>query len=184
MNNPWNKQTLFSTTPASIRKGDHAAFQRIYLELHIRVFHFFRKRGLIDDTAKDLTQQTFIRLWQFRHTLSEEHPLEKQIFIIAHSLLVNHFEKVDRQKRALSTQVQLVAEQPIYPGRHESFELANHIKTAIDILPPIRKQILILKIFHDYSNREIATRMDISIKTVEDHITKAFRRIRDIGIGN
>ncbi len=38
--------------------------------------------------AKELTQQCFIRLWQYRHTLSADHPLEKQVFTIARSQLI------------------------------------------------------------------------------------------------
>lgn len=77
----------------SIKDGDHAAFLEVYNILHARIFRFFLKRVHFHDNAKDLTQQCFIRLWQFRQTLSEDHPLEKQVFIIARSLLINHIKK-------------------------------------------------------------------------------------------
>ena len=64
--------------------------------------------------------------------------------------------------------------------RRDSFELSNRVSTAIDTLPPVRKKILILKAFHDYSNKEIAHQMEISVKTVEDHITRAFRRMKEL----
>ena len=83
----------------AIKEGDHAAFLEVYEALHVKVFRFFLKKISLHDTAKDLTQQCFIRLWQFRHTLSYAHPLEKQIFIIARSLLINHIKKESTQRK-------------------------------------------------------------------------------------
>ncbi|HWB92398.1 MAG TPA: hypothetical protein VG605_11115, partial [Puia sp.] len=66
--------SLSAKLPA-IKEGDHCAFMEVYEQLHVKIFRFFLKRNLLQDTAKDLTQQCFIRLWQFRHTLSYAHPL-------------------------------------------------------------------------------------------------------------
>ena len=166
-------------TPAAIKQGDHAAFLIAYNALHIKVFRFFLRRVLTNDNAKDLTQQCFIRLWQFRHTLSEEHGLEKQVFVIAHSLLINHFEKQYHQNKIKHQQLQ-AKEECIVPSVAVSLELADQVKTAIDGLPPVRRKVLVLKTFHDFSNREIAAEMKISVKTVEDHISKAFRRMKKV----
>jgi len=180
MTNLPNKQLPNAVTPASIKAGDQAAFLCAYNNFHIKVFRFFLKRVLLNETAKDLTQQSFIRLWQFRHTLSEEHSLEKQVFVIAHSLLVNHFEKEYYQKKIKLRQMEVKRKQTVMPASADSFELADEIKAAIAVLPPVRKKILVLKAFHDFSNREIAEEMKISVKTVEDHISKAFRRIKQV----
>ncbi|MEP6748984.1 MAG: sigma-70 family RNA polymerase sigma factor [Bacteroidota bacterium] len=180
MTNVLNTQRVTLITPAAIKQGDQAAFLTVYNDLHIKVFRFFLKRVFTDDAAKDLTQQTFIRLWQFRQTLSEQHTLEKQVFVIAHSLLINHFEKETYQKKVKLRQIQIGQTQSVYPGTYSSFELSDQVRTAIDTLPPVRKKILILKTFHEYNNREIADQMKISVKTVEDHITKAFRRMKEM----
>jgi len=173
---------LTLTTPASIKNGDHAAFLTAYNILHIKVFRFFFKKVCFDDDAKDLTQQCFIRLWQFRHTLSDDYTLDKQVFVIAHSLLVNYFEKRAYQNKIKIIEAEKKLETVDEQNDHLSFELSDHINAAIEILPPVRKKILILKAFHDYSNKEIAQQMEISVKTVEDHITKAFRKMKEVMI--
>jgi RNA polymerase sigma factor (sigma-70 family) len=178
MTNAFNKQPLTIVPALSVKNGDHAAFLTVYNDLHLKVFRFFLRRVFTDDVAKDLTQQSFIRLWQFRQTLSEAYTLDKQVFVIAHSLLINHFEKEAHQKKIKTRQTQLKTE--ICADNHASFELSDQVRSAIDTLPPVRKKILILKTFHDYNNREIADQMHISVKTVEDHITKAFRRMKEV----
>jgi RNA polymerase sigma-70 factor (ECF subfamily) len=60
------------------------------------------------------------------------------------------------------------------------FERADAVNAAIETLPPVRKRVIILKAFHGFSNKEIAQQMEISVKTVEDHVTKAFRHIREV----
>ena len=165
---------------ASIKNGDQAAFLSVYHTLHIKVYRFFLKKVRSSEDARELTQQTFIRLWQFRHTLSELHSMDKQLFIIAHSQLVNHFEKQAVQKKLKMQQQTAVATGKQVTDQHASFELSNSLHAAIDKLPPVRKKILILKAFHDYNNKEIADEMAISVKTVEHHITKAFRRMKQM----
>jgi RNA polymerase sigma-70 factor (ECF subfamily) len=134
----------------------------------------------LHDTAKDLTQQCFIRLWQFRHTLSPDHALEKQVFIIARSLLINHIKKEATQKKLKDNHLAVVGKDIQEPAIDGKLELSNEVNAAIESLPPVRRKIIILKAFHGCSNKEIALQLKISVKTVEDHITKAFRHIRQV----
>ena len=50
---------------------------------------------------------------------------------------------------------------------------------AINDLPPVCQQVFRLSRFSDLSNREIADELDISVKAVEKHITKAFKVLRE-----
>jgi len=175
-----SREILFFPHLSAIREGDHSAFVEVYHALHIKIFRFFLKRIPEHDTVKDLTQQCFIRLWQFRHTLSDDHPLEKQIFIIARGLLINHIKKESTQKKLKAIHFQLKEKELHYSAADSYFEASNEVSAAIETLPPVRKKILMLKAFQGCTNKEIATQMSISVKTVEDHVTKAFRHIRQV----
>jgi len=176
MSNPFN-QSGISVDPNSIREGDRSAFLALYNEFHIKVFRFFLKRIHVVEDARDLTQQTFIRVWQFRHTISSAYPISKQLFIIAHSQLINHLDKEVARGRLLKKQ----ADRPLQEADHlNQLELSDQLTVAINSLPPTRKRVLILKTVHDHSNKEIAQMMKISVKTVENHITHAFQRMKQI----
>jgi RNA polymerase sigma factor (sigma-70 family) len=163
----------------AIREGDHGAFLELYELMHATLFRFFLKKIFLHDTAKDLTQQCFIRLWQFRHTLSDQHPLEKQIFIIARSLLINHIKKEVTQKKLKMAAGKAFVE-AIAPFGEELTDNKMRVSAAIETLPPVRRRVIILKAIHGFSNKEIAQLLKISVKTVEDHVTKAFRHIRQV----
>jgi RNA polymerase sigma factor (sigma-70 family) len=174
------RQVNLSAKLPAIKSGIHYAFIEVYDALHVKVFRFFLKRVVTHDTAKDLTQQCFIRLWEFRHTLSETHPLEMQIFIIARSVLINHIKKEATHKKLRAAHVLSVGQEDYLPDTSGRLEAAGQVNAAIATLPPMRKKIVILKTIHGFTNKEIAQEMKISVKTVEDHVTKAFRQLRQV----
>ena len=162
-----------SSALTAIQNGSHEAFVEVYTALHIKVFRFYHKRVGTDESAKELTQQCFVRFWEYRRSLSPEHALEKQLFIIARSVLINHVKKEEVRRRV----------EPVQEGisdEHADFELTGHVRAALETLSPVRKKVVTLKALHGFSNREVAERMNISIKTVEDHVTKAFRQLRQV----
>jgi RNA polymerase sigma-70 factor (ECF subfamily) len=112
--------------------------------------------------------------------LSYDHPLEKQVFIIARSLLINHIKKESTQRRLKAIHGQSVEKEVLQPVESALFGKASEVNAAIETLPPVRKRIIILKTFHGCTNKEIAQQLEISVKTVEDHVTKAFRHIRQV----
>lgn len=162
-----------------IRNGNYAAFDEAYQTMHIKVFRFFLKRVQLHNVAEDLTQQCFIRLWQYRNSLSEEHTLDKQLFVMAHSLLINHFRRQATEKEYKTT---LSLQYPLepYTDPDERFARKDQLEAALVHLPPVRQKVLILRLVHGYSNKEIADQLSVSVKTVEDHILKAVRSMKKV----
>ena len=163
----------------SLKNGDHLAIDEVYDTYHKKVFRFFLKRVTIHDTAKELTQQCFIRLWNARHTLSESHSIDKQLFIIAYHTFLNRLKKAGKEadlKKTLAREKhgdQSTVEHSI------SFEWKDRISEIINTLPPVKKKILELKLLKGYSNKEIASTLSISCKTVENHVTKAVHTLKE-----
>jgi RNA polymerase sigma-70 factor (family 1) len=165
----------------AIKKGDEVAFLEVYNQFHTKLFHYFLKRTKTPEPAKDLTQQTFIKFWQSRHTLSEAHVLDALFFTIANSVYIDHLRKqaVERKYQhqldeELEEQSQLVCH------AHTDYESSNYLHAIAEDLPPVRKNIFLLKVAKGYSNREIAEQLSVSVKTVEDHYSKALRHVRSI----
>lgn len=166
----------------AIKEGDEAAFVRVYERLHIKVFRFFLRRLHLHETAGELTQLSFIKLWQCRNTLSASFSIDTQLFTISGTVLIDHLRKKARENRHTSLDFHL-ADTDAYiaeNSRMNDFELQDYLNAAMEQLPPVRKKVLVLKAVHAYSNKEVAHALSISVKTVEDHITKALRYIRSV----
>jgi RNA polymerase sigma-19 factor, ECF subfamily len=168
--------------PAALRMGNEPAFVNVYYQYHKKVFRFFLKRVDNHETARELTQEAYIKLWKSRQTLSDSFSVETQLFTIAGSTLVDHLRRIARERRHF-TQIPEKME-PEYsltgPSSYSAFESTDFLSAVVRDLPPARKKIFLLKMGAGFSNREIASRLSISEKTVEDHVTKALRHIRSI----
>jgi RNA polymerase sigma-70 factor (ECF subfamily) len=129
--------------------------------------------------AEELVQLTFLRLWQFRHTLSEALPFEVQFFNMATSALIDYSRKEGSLKRKTIAITENSSELNIATTQAEdNFEHINYLQSTIRPLSPVRKKIFILSRIHGYSYKEIAQELSISVKTVEDHMVKALKYIR------
>lgn len=157
-----------------IKKGDENAFVELYHGLNGKVFSYFLKKIRQPEVAKDLTQQCFIRVYHYRESLSELHALEKQVYIIAKSILINHIRLENRRK---IRDTRYAGEQPDYETESR-FEINDYMNKITGRLSPVRKKIILLKVQKGLSNKEIAEELSISVKTVENHITKAHQHMR------
>lgn len=163
----------------AIKQGNEEAFVDIYKEFHVKTYHYFLKRSRLPETAKELTQQTFIKLWQSRHTLSELHTIETQCFNIANSVLIDYLRKQATERKHLSEfQHQVQQKETVTSSDHMHFESSDYLNAMAEKLPPMRRNIFILKMVRGYSNKEIAEQLSVSVKTVEDHYTKAIRLLK------
>lgn len=158
-------------------EGDHVVFTEIFRKHYGRTFMFLRRRVHCDEEAADLTQQCFLRLWQYHAALSKAYPLEQQLFVMARSLLLNHLEK--RAVAEKAGKIYIRHEQAVISFEQEA-ETRNLVRTALNTLPAGEKNVLRLKYYNQYSNQEISNLLLISKKTVEARISSAYKRLRSI----
>lgn len=164
----------------AVKKGDSNAFSMVFEQFHERVFGFFMNRTHGNrEEAKELTQLTYIKLWQSRHTLSLSYPIDKQLFMMAKHTLVDYIRREARaeKSKAAATAAQTAA-QAVTEFSNTFFEGKDYVTARLKQLPPTRKKILQLKMLNGYSNKEIAGLLSISVKTVEDHVTKGLHELR------
>ena len=168
----------------AIKEGIEAAFERAYNEYHVKTFRFFLKRVRMHETAKELTQLTFIKLWRSKHTLSESFTLDTQLFTIAGTILIDHLRKQASQNRLHVILKEKLANEDYQqmPLASVAMEKMDYLSAAVAELPPVRKKIILLKTKYGFSNKEIANELSISVKTVESHVSKAIRQIKSLSV--
>jgi RNA polymerase sigma factor (sigma-70 family) len=162
---------------SKLKEGNEKVFKQVYDLLHSKVFRFFLKRNVTHDVAQELTQGTFVKLWQSRHTLKDELSVESQLFVVANSTLIDHIRRATHQHHI---QASLMDQPALTTQSAQAFEQENYLNAAIANLPPVRKKVIVLRVIHGFTNKEIARHLSIGVKTVEDHITKALRHVKSI----
>jgi RNA polymerase sigma-70 factor (ECF subfamily) len=163
----------------AIRRGGEPAFAEVFDQYYAKVYHYFLKKTRSASTARELAQLTFIKLWEFRHTLSTDHSLDTQLFRMASGALVDQLRRQQSLKASLVQVVDELPERAADTGAGD-FEHDDYLQSLMRQLSPVRKRVFILSRIHGHTYKEIAEKLKISSKTVEDHMVKALRQLRQM----
>jgi len=162
-----------------LRKGDKQALDEIYKFFYPKLYVFAKSFLKVKDDINDILQDVFVKLWLSREKIGKVETFNSYLFTIAKNAIVSYFrEKSKDQKFEARVKEILVSAENEYNDELEYRDLKQNLESIIDQLPNKRKQIFKLSREEGLSNKEIAEKLDISVKTVEDHMRHALRFIR------
>lgn len=163
----------------SLKHDEPSALDGIFNTYHIRVFNFCLLFLKDRELAREATQLLFIKIWEKRRHLSEDKPLEAQIFAITKNLAIDMLRSESRKKNREAHFAQHIESQG---SLTEQTVLANDlteaIHSAVEKLPPRRRMIFTLSRYEGLTYQEIADRLSLSPKTVEHQMGKAIRSLK------
>ena len=131
------------------------------------------------DAAKDIVQEVFIKVWKNMDQIEMGDYFTYYLLKATTSTSLNYLQKTRR-----FSEVQAEVKQQASPVKEEQDpaqleELKQSIRTAIDRLPPKCKTVYLLCRQEDMSYKEVAAHMDITVKTVENQMGIALKRLRE-----
>lgn len=152
---------------------NEAYFEELFYKYFDRVYAGLLAKKCTPDVAQELTQLTFIKIWKYRSSFSLEVNEEAQIFRKARQVFIDWLRKEAHQRKLMEELK--VANNNIV---HSRLELTDTLDKAINLLPPMQKKVFTLSYIEGYSHKEIAERLRISVRTVENHIYKSLNFLR------
>jgi RNA polymerase sigma-70 factor, ECF subfamily len=168
---------------ALIREGDRTIFRRLYDLYYTRLFLY--AKSYIEDTneAEDIIQELFLDLWKKREDLDILTSLSSYMFRAVHNRCIQYLrhQKVIEGFESMH-QLKMRDAEILYNSSADfSFtevqfkEIEQIYNQTSKLLPEKTMEIFGLSRTSFKSNKEIATLLNIDLKTVEYHITKALR---------
>ncbi|MBX2821704.1 MAG: RNA polymerase sigma-70 factor [Rhodothermaceae bacterium] len=131
------------------------------------------------DAAKDIVQDVFVRLWTHRNTLQISTSLHSYLRRSVVNAAIDHKRRFyEKNKEALSDQKEWEDEIPPVDAALREEDTRLQINQAISTLPERCRLIFVLSRFEELTYAQIAKKLDISIKTVENQMTKALKILR------
>jgi RNA polymerase sigma-70 factor (family 1) len=161
----------------SLSKGNLLAFNTLYKEYCGPLYRFavgYLKSGA---EAEELVQEVFTIIWEKREYLKSELSFKSYLFTIAFNIIRKHFRNKaylsEYFKTGVNADFDLETSQKITCD-----SLNQYINELVNKLPQKRREIFIKSRFEGLCIKEIAEKMKISHKTVENQLTSALKLIR------
>ncbi len=170
---------------ARIRAGEEAAFEVLFASHYEGMCAFAYVLIRSRDAAEDIVANVFRNLWRRRRDWQPDGPFRTYLLTATRNEALNMLRGIRRQhglaeRVAREDMVPALAAPAIAP---DAAAAANEIDTAIERaaakLPPQCRNVFMLRWTEGLRHREIAERMSLSIKTVEMHMTRALRILRE-----
>ena len=164
----------------ALRQGDQSAMQRIFLTYHTRLCRIAFKLTGDADTARDMVQDVYLKLWQSRESINIHVSLE---FYLKRAVVNTSLNFLDKVKKLTSFEPlereSMSIGHNVVEQSQEAQELMVKIDHAVSSLPSRTKIVFTLIRFEEMSYREVAETLNISTKAVEKEMMKALHYLRD-----
>lgn len=162
----------------ALKEGDLVAFNHLFDRYGKRLFHFSIGYLKSAENAEEIVQEVFMRIWENRLELSAQKSIEAYLFTIARNGILNTIRK-SKSEQAYLNYTKINSGKSVLLDEELNFnELEEAYNQVIEQLSPRRKEIFLLSKAQSFSNVEIAKKMNISVKTVENQMTSAISEIR------
>lgn len=170
-----SEKLLIEQLLAQNEKAFETVFKRYYKALHAYAFAIVKE----EDLAEDIVQQVFFRIWQNAGNLRIQSSIAAYLYRSVNNESLNHLK---HQKLVVAHQKEtaphMKEERDSAAGKILNKELEEKIREALNALPEHCRTVFQLSRFENLKYQEIADRLGISIKTVENQMGKALKMLR------
>ena len=160
--------------------GSHQAFQRVFRATYPKVHAFALGFIKNEADAEDVAQTVFIKLWTKRAIVDKIQNVDTYLYTVTKNTVLNHLAS----RKALTIDIQSVRgiknRDATAQEQIEAQDLQLLIDMIVDNMPPQRQAIYKMSREEGLSNDEIAERLGLQKKTVENTLNMALRQIREM----
>lgn len=161
--------------------GDEAAFAAIVDRYRVPIYSYLLHVVHHAESAQDLAQETFVRLWFHLDAYDVTRPLRPWIFRIATNLSRNHFRAIARFRaacEALRCWLHWCSVEDTPRDQNDLQGAEDAIHRALENLPESYRAVVWLRYVDERSSEEIAGIVGLSVGAVEMRLSRARKRLR------
>ncbi|UNY97528.1 RNA polymerase sigma-70 factor [Zhouia spongiae] len=167
-----------------LREGDdeaHELLYRLYYDKLLLVANSYLNNK---EDAEEIIHDVFVKLWRKKNELTIKSSVNSYLYSMTKNFCLDHLRK---NKRRLSATDNIIQSEAYINFKALSDdistkiieeELEHHIQQAIASLPEKCREVFTKSKVYGLRHKEISEELDISIKTVENHMTKALKHMR------
>ena len=159
--------------------GDRDAAGELLRHFHVLIFAYLRRLAVDEDSAEDLTQQTFCKVWQSISQFRGGSSVSTWMHRIAYCTYVDWV----RQVRPATEQTEIWWQQISAPGPDPSqhladAEIARQLYAFVDALPDAERQPIHLHYYQGLSLADTAKVLDVPLSTLKYRVRATLDQLR------
>ncbi len=159
---------------------DQKEFERLFKTHFAYLCKFARQYIPDEDTAQDICQGVFIRLWEKRAEMNPRKSIKSYLFTAVRNRCLNYIRD---HKKYRSRILDLECGEIDFASEDEDHfaeaELRARIEQALDSLPEKCRLVFEMSRYRQMKYQEIADELGIALKTVEAHMSKALKALKE-----
>jgi RNA polymerase sigma-70 factor, ECF subfamily len=160
-------------------QGDARSFDIIFKKYNKRVYYFALSYIKHREEAEDIVQEVFMNLWRFRGQINLDYDFSKYLFKFTYNATCKKFRKQASDKRHIAEVLKSLSIEDDTTRLNLEYNNINEITNKlIEELPDRQKEILLLSVKEQLDTEQIALKLIISKKTVENYLALAKSSIR------
>ncbi|WP_103071276.1 RNA polymerase sigma factor [Aquimarina sediminis] len=160
-----------------LKKGNEKAYEYLVNRFHKKLCTYATSLTNNPIIAEDIVQNVLIKTWEKREHLKTEYLIDRYLYKSVYNEFIDHYRK--RQSTlTLENKFNNALERTLEENELMIDKYIKLVNKEICNLPPKCKQVFILSKKEGLTNMEISEYLNISIKTVEGQVTKAFSILR------
>ncbi|HEY9169480.1 MAG TPA: RNA polymerase sigma-70 factor [Lutibacter sp.] len=164
---------------SSLKKGDQRVFERLYSDYFEKLCRFLLNYTQNKELTEDIVQDTFVKLWMNREKLTISSSLNSYLYKSVYNNFIDNYRKKKKRDALLESYYQMALDKIIDTDEEYKEERLKKLDKCIAELPPKCKEVFISIKFSGMKYKEVATKLNISLKTVEGHTRKAYSLIKN-----
>lgn len=160
-------------------------FEHIFDDYHRRLFFHALRFVQNEDDAEDIVADVFFDFWRRIDTIELDKGIATYLYRAVSSRALNHLRhqnvaavRIEALEAINEKRIEFMARDNVEENVH-SRDIESGIRNALSDLPDKCRQVFILSYINGLKSKEIAEAMDISVRTVDAHIYKALKLLRD-----
>jgi RNA polymerase sigma-70 factor (ECF subfamily) len=163
-----------------IKADNMFAFDVLYKKYCKRVYKFGYSILKSPEESENIMQDVFLSLWENRHKVQKDSSIKSFVFTITYNKAISIIRKKARESQFIEylKSLQEITEEPVNV-KLEYNELKTKLDEIINALPQRQKEVYLLHRVEGLKYNEIAERLNISVKTIETHMSCALKTIRE-----
>ena len=162
-----------------IKADNMFAFDLIYNKYSKKLYKFGYSLLKSHEETENLVQDVFLNLWENRNKVEKDSSIKSYIFAITYNSAISILRKKAKESKFVEylKSLQIIYEKPVNMEL-EYTELTNRINEIVYALPQRQKEVYLLHKVEALKYSEIAVLLDISVNTIENHMSRALKTIR------